>query len=173
MQGIDKSLGIFAYVYSILIQFVEDSVLPWTVFCLVAQSCLTPCNPKDYTVHGILQAREYWSGFPSAGDLPNPETELGFPTLQVDSLPLEPPGKPKDRTKASKEGSISKGHWEWSKSQVQDNWRENRSTREGSERKVVLTFWEMCMRPKHSHAIFSRGYGGLDRQRGEPEKSTA
>ena len=23
----------------------------------VAQSCLTLCNPMDYTVHGILQAR--------------------------------------------------------------------------------------------------------------------
>ena len=23
----------------------------------VAQLCLTLCNPKDYTVHGILQAR--------------------------------------------------------------------------------------------------------------------
>ena len=23
----------------------------------VAQSCPTPCDPKDYTVHGILQAR--------------------------------------------------------------------------------------------------------------------
>ena len=23
----------------------------------VAQSCLTLCNPRDYTIHGILQAR--------------------------------------------------------------------------------------------------------------------
>ena len=23
----------------------------------VAQSCLTPCDPMDYTIHGILQAR--------------------------------------------------------------------------------------------------------------------
>ena len=27
----------------------------------VAQSCLTLCNPMDYTVHGILRP-EYWSG---------------------------------------------------------------------------------------------------------------
>ena len=27
----------------------------------VAQSCLTLCDPMDYTVHGILQAR-IWSG---------------------------------------------------------------------------------------------------------------
>ena len=30
----------------------------------VAQLCLTLCNPKDYTVHGILQARILeWVGF--------------------------------------------------------------------------------------------------------------
>ena len=28
--------------------------------------------------------------------LPNPETELRSPALQVDSLPAEPPGKPKN-----------------------------------------------------------------------------
>ena len=43
-------------------------------------------------VHGILQAR-IWSGspFPSAGDLPNPGIEPGFPTLQADSYWVEPP----------------------------------------------------------------------------------
>ena len=37
---------------------------------------------------------EYWSGepFPSPGDLPNPGIEHRSPTLQVDSLPSEPPG---------------------------------------------------------------------------------
>ena len=41
---------------------------------------------------------EYWSGkpFPSPGDLSNPGTEPRFPTLQADSLPAEPQGKPKD-----------------------------------------------------------------------------
>ena len=29
----------------------------WKVKVKVAQSCLTLCNPMDYTVHGILQAR--------------------------------------------------------------------------------------------------------------------
>ena len=40
--------------------------------------------------------REYWSGlpFPSPGDLPQPGIEPGFPVLQADSLPSEPPGKP-------------------------------------------------------------------------------
>ena len=31
----------------------------------VAQSCLTLCNPTDYTVHGVLQARTLeWEAFP-------------------------------------------------------------------------------------------------------------
>ena len=39
---------------------------------------------------------EYWSGrhFPSPGDLPNPGIEPRSPSLQADSLPSEPPGKP-------------------------------------------------------------------------------
>ena len=31
---------------------------------------------------------------PFSGDLPNPGIEPGYSTLQVDSLPSEPPGKP-------------------------------------------------------------------------------
>ena len=90
--------------------------MPWGMLCLVAQSCLTLCNPMDCSlpgssVHGILQARilewvaipssrgssqlrdwtqvscvlgryftfwytreaqEYWSGYPSSGQLPDP-----------------------------------------------------------------------------------------------------
>ena len=33
-----------------------------------------------------------WVAIPSAGDLPNPDIEPGFPTLQVDSVPAELPG---------------------------------------------------------------------------------
>ena len=41
--------------------------------------------------------QEYWSGlpFPSPGDRPNLGVEPGSPALQADSLPSEPPGKPK------------------------------------------------------------------------------
>ena len=68
---------------------------------LVAQSCMTLCNPHGLTV--ACQAPlfmefsrlEYWSDlpFPSPGDLPNPGTEPGSPALQADSLVSEPPGK--------------------------------------------------------------------------------
>ena len=42
--------------------------------------------------------QEYWSRlpFPSPGDLPHPGMVPTSPTLQMDSLPLEPSGKPKD-----------------------------------------------------------------------------
>ena len=40
--------------------------------------------------------QEYWSGLPcpSPEDIPNPPIEPRSPTLQADSLPSEPPGKP-------------------------------------------------------------------------------
>ena len=43
----------------------------------------------------ILQARILeWLPWRLPGDLPNPVIEPRFPTLQVNSLPCEPPGKP-------------------------------------------------------------------------------
>ena len=60
----------------------------------------------DYTVHGILQARILeWINISLSRALPNPRFEPRSPTLQVDSLPAEPQGKPKDS-----EGNINK--WE-------------------------------------------------------------
>ena len=52
------------------------------------------CDPIDYTVHGIPQARILELPFPFPGDLPNPGIEPRSPTLQADSLPAEPQGKP-------------------------------------------------------------------------------
>ena len=61
----------------------------------ITQLCPTLCNPMDYTVHEILQALILdWVDFLSLGDLPNPDIEPRSPTLQVDSLPAELPGRP-------------------------------------------------------------------------------
>ena len=47
-----------------------------------------------WTIESMEFSRpEYWIGFPSPGYLPNPEIETRSSTLQVDSLPAEPPGK--------------------------------------------------------------------------------
>ena len=63
-----------------------------SVKLLVAQSCLTLCDPthKGSSVHGILQ-QEYWSGlpFPSPGDLPNLGIKPRSSAWQADSLPSE------------------------------------------------------------------------------------
>ena len=56
------------------------------------------CEPMDHQAPLSMEfsRQEYWSGypFPSPGDLPNPGIEPGSPSLQADSLPPEPPGKP-------------------------------------------------------------------------------
>ena len=53
------------------------------------------CRPPGSSVHRILQAGilECFA-IPFSGDLPNPGIKPGFPALQVDSLPSEPPRKP-------------------------------------------------------------------------------
>ena len=51
-----------------------------------------------FIIWATREAQEYWSGLPipSPVDLPNPGVEPGSPTLQADSLPAEPQGKPKN-----------------------------------------------------------------------------
>ena len=54
------------------------------MFVLAVQSCLTVCDPMDCSLpgscdHGIPQARILeFLPFPSPGDLPYPESKLGF-----------------------------------------------------------------------------------------------
>ena len=54
---------------------------------------------------------EYWSGlpFPPPGNLPDPEIEPASPALQVDSLPLVPPGKPTSLLRRESEGQALPG----------------------------------------------------------------
>ena len=75
---------------------------------LVAQLCLTLCDPMHYTVHGILQARILeWVVFPFSRRSSNPGIEPRSPALQADSLPAEPQGKPKN----TRVGSLSPLQW--------------------------------------------------------------
>ena len=54
----------------------------------VAQLCLTLCDPMDYTIHGILQARILeWVAVPFSRGSSNPGIKPRSPTLQADSLP--------------------------------------------------------------------------------------
>ena len=54
------------------------------------------CDPMNYGVHGILQARILeWVAFSFARGSSNPGIEPQSPSLWADSLPAEPQGKPK------------------------------------------------------------------------------
>ena len=61
------------------------------VLCLVTQLC-----PTRLLCPWRFFRQEYWSGLPChpPGNLPNSGTEPRSPTLQVNSLPSEPPRKP-------------------------------------------------------------------------------
>ena len=65
------------------LSWVQLFTTPWTV----AYQAPPPMG---------FSRQEYWSGlpFPSPGDLPNPGIESRSPTLQADSLPADPQGKP-------------------------------------------------------------------------------
>ena len=70
----------------------------------VSLLCPTLCDPMDSIVHGILQARTLeWVAFSFSGGSSQPRS----PTLQKDSLPAEPPGKPKN----TGVGSLSLLQW--------------------------------------------------------------
>ena len=60
-------------------------VTPWIIACQAPLSMGFPWQ-------------EYWSGLPvpSPGDLPDSGVKRWSPELQADSLPSEPPGKPKE-----------------------------------------------------------------------------
>ena len=81
-------------------QYVDTLAFSFQVKVLVAQSCLTICDHMNYrpsgsSVHGTLQAGilEWFAMLFSRGSF-DPGIEPGSPTLQADSLPSEPPGKP-------------------------------------------------------------------------------
>ena len=68
---------------------------------LVIQSSATPCNPVDCSppgssVHGDSPRILEWVAMSSSRGFPNLEIEHSSPALQADSLPSEPPEKPKN-----------------------------------------------------------------------------
>ena len=72
------------------------------VLCLVIQLRLTlcdhmDCSPPASSVHGDSPGKNTGGlPCPSSGDLPDPGIEPTSPPFLVDSLPSEPPGKPKN-----------------------------------------------------------------------------
>ena len=72
-------------VFVLTLSGVQLFATPWTGACQASQSM-------------GFSREEHWSGlpFPSPGDFPGPGIEPRFATLQADSLPAEPPAKPKN-----------------------------------------------------------------------------
>ena len=70
------------------------------VCVLVTQSCLTLCDPMDYSLPGCstheFSRQEYWSGlpFPSPEDLTNPGIEPGLPHCKQIFYHLNHQGSP-------------------------------------------------------------------------------
>ena len=85
-------------------------VWSWKEPPAVVTVCVCVCESLDYirlfavpwtAAHQAplsmdFSRQEYWRGlpFPSLGDLPDPGIKHSSPTLQADSLPSEPLGKP-------------------------------------------------------------------------------
>ena len=68
------------------------------------QSCPALCDPMDYTVHAILQARILeWVAFPFSRGSSEPRSAA----LQADCLPAEPPGKARKATQSLLSGGGS------------------------------------------------------------------
>ena len=72
------------------------------VLCLVIQLCVTLCNPKDCSPPGTSVCEDSpgknteWVAMPSSSESSQSRIEPRSPTLQADSLPSEPSGKPKN-----------------------------------------------------------------------------
>ena len=80
----DAFYDLASYLITLLLSHVQ---LPWTV------TCQAPLSSQASL--GVFR-QEYWNELLPPGDLPNPGIKPIFPTLQADSLPSEPPGKPKN-----------------------------------------------------------------------------
>ena len=83
------------------VSFCRTHTLCVLCWAKLLQLCLTLCDAIDYSPPGSslsmgFSRQECWSELPCPplGDLPNPETKAGFPALQADSLPSEPPRQP-------------------------------------------------------------------------------
>ena len=86
---------------SVVPGILQVRILEWVAFPISRRSS----QPRDrtqvsciagrfFTSWAIREAHSSGQPFPSPGHLPNPGIGPRSPTLQVDSLPAEPPGKP-------------------------------------------------------------------------------
>ena len=72
--------------------------MSWTVLSCSIMSDFLWCHRHRFLCPWGFSRQDYWTGlpYPPPGDLPNPGIKPRSPALQEDSLPSEPPGKPKN-----------------------------------------------------------------------------
>ena len=87
---------------------LKDRLLLWLLCWAQKLRVSDSLQPRGLQPTGLLCLwgffrQEYWSElpFPSPGDLPDPRIECRSSALQADSLPSEPPGKPKNTSVGS------------------------------------------------------------------------
>ena len=88
---------------ALLARFLSLKPFLDSVICMLSRSVVSNAVTSWTVAHQAplfmgFSRQEYWSRlpFPSPGDLPDPGIEPGSPSLQTDSLPPEPPGKPSE-----------------------------------------------------------------------------
>ena len=84
-----KKIQKMAVIPNLISRLIAISIKTWKLFLISPEidkrseshsACPTLCNPMDYTVHGVLQARILeWVAVSSPGDLPNPGIEPRSP----------------------------------------------------------------------------------------------
>ena len=95
---LSPSLPIVVSILYLFLSMLDTTVLHQFVCVLVAQFCLSLCNPMDYSlpdssIHGISQAIIVeWVAISFSRGSSWPRIEPGSPALLADSLPSEPPG---------------------------------------------------------------------------------
>ena len=83
---------------ALVVGFIMTSTTCISCACLAARVQQFATLWTASSVNWGFSRQEYWNGlpYPPLGDLPNPGIKPRSPTVQVDSLPSQPPRKPKN-----------------------------------------------------------------------------
>ena len=83
---------------ALVVGFIMTSTTCISCACLATRVQQSATLWTASSVNWGFSRQEYWNGlpYPPLGDLPNPGIKPRSPTVQVDSLPSEPPRNPRN-----------------------------------------------------------------------------